>query len=112
LAEASYQAVTTLAFVSPSRVLHRALEQLRIDINPAVINAITETEIAIWATPEGTAFVDGNCASCFIRIDLLMLECSVVLQEERAPTEEREGLRNLKMGRRCSQVSGEQETYQ
>jgi hypothetical protein len=76
--EASYQAITTLAFVSPSHVLQRALDQLRIDINPAVINAITETEIAIWATPEGTAFVDGNHSSSFIRIDVFMLGCSVV----------------------------------
>ncbi|KAF9059496.1 armadillo-type protein [Rhodocollybia butyracea] len=56
--EASYGAVSTLAFVSPSDVLPRILDQLRDDINVDALNALTEVDFGIWATPEGTTFVD------------------------------------------------------
>ncbi|KAJ3902374.1 hypothetical protein F5879DRAFT_1043683 [Lentinula edodes] len=50
--------VSTLAFVSPGDVLPKILEQLRQDINLDVLSSLTEDEFGIWATPEGTAFVD------------------------------------------------------
>jgi len=59
-AEASYTAVTTLAFVSPATVLPRIVEQLRADINPSLVNALTESDFGIWATPEGSTFIDGK----------------------------------------------------
>ncbi|KAE9398973.1 ARM repeat-containing protein [Gymnopus androsaceus JB14] len=48
--EASYRAVTTLAFV--------ILDQLKEDINVDAINSLTELDFGIWATPEGTTFID------------------------------------------------------
>ncbi|KAG6810659.1 hypothetical protein H0H92_010871 [Tricholoma furcatifolium] len=56
--DASYSAVSTLAFVAPATVLPRIVEQLRTDIDPAVINALTESDFGIWMTPEGTTYVD------------------------------------------------------
>jgi hypothetical protein len=35
------------------------VEQLRTDINPPVVNGLTQTELGVWVTPEGTAYVDG-----------------------------------------------------
>ncbi|KAH9944598.1 armadillo-type protein [Amylocystis lapponica] len=57
-AEASYRAVTTLTFVSPSDILSRIVDQLRSDINPSEINTLTETDFGIWATSEGQTYVD------------------------------------------------------
>jgi hypothetical protein len=36
------------------------MEQLREDIDPMVLNTLTETDLAIWATPVGVTFVDGD----------------------------------------------------
>ena len=36
------------------------MTQLRLDINTNEINGISDTDLAIWATPEGTAYVDGT----------------------------------------------------
>ncbi|KAG7440398.1 ARM repeat-containing protein [Guyanagaster necrorhizus] len=49
--EASYRAVTTLAFVSPESVVPQ-------DAN--AINGLSEDDLGIWATPEGTTYVDGE----------------------------------------------------
>lgn len=58
-ADASSSAVGTLAFVSPATVLPQIVDQLRADINPSVVNALTEMDFGIWLTPEGTTYVDG-----------------------------------------------------
>lgn len=52
-----------MAFVSPESVLPRVVEQLRLDINPELVNALSETDFGIWATPEGTTYIDGNIYS-------------------------------------------------
>ncbi|KAF8959922.1 armadillo-type protein [Flammula alnicola] len=57
-ADACYSAITTLAFISPSLVLPRIVEQLQQDLDPNVLNTLSDDELAIWATPEGTTFVD------------------------------------------------------
>jgi len=59
-ADASYQAISTLAFVCPEVVLPKVVEQLRTDINSSAINALSEAEFGIWETPEGTTYVDGK----------------------------------------------------
>lgn len=41
------------------------MEQLQADINPSVVNALTETDIGIWLTPEGTTFIDGKYFSAY-----------------------------------------------
>ncbi|THU98405.1 ARM repeat-containing protein [Dendrothele bispora CBS 962.96] len=56
--EASYRAVTTLAFVSPESVLPRIVDQLRDDINVNVLNSLTDFDFGVWSTPEGTTYVD------------------------------------------------------
>jgi hypothetical protein len=58
--EASYSAVTTLVFVAPSSVLPRIANQLNEDINTKVLNDIPDLYLGVWATPEGTTFVDGS----------------------------------------------------
>ncbi|CAA7260345.1 unnamed protein product [Cyclocybe aegerita] len=57
-ANTSHRAITTLAFVSPANVLPRVTEQLKSDINPEVLNSLSDDDLAIWATAEGTTFVD------------------------------------------------------
>ena len=59
LVEASYTAITTLVFVAPSSVLPRVMEQLNVDIKAEVLNCISDFDLGVWATPEGTTFVDG-----------------------------------------------------
>ncbi|PSR76114.1 hypothetical protein PHLCEN_2v8664 [Hermanssonia centrifuga] len=56
--EGSYRAVTTLAFVAPEIVTPRIVDQVRSDINAKEINSLTDLDLAIWATPEGTAYLD------------------------------------------------------
>lgn len=57
-ADASSSAVGTLAFVSPATVLPRIIDQLRADINPSVVNTLTDADFGVWLTPEGTTYVD------------------------------------------------------
>ncbi|THH11230.1 hypothetical protein EW146_g8121, partial [Bondarzewia mesenterica] len=55
--EASYRAVTTLAFVSPDLVLPLVMEQLRMDLDSKV-KTLRDEDFGIWNTPEGTSFID------------------------------------------------------
>lgn len=64
--EASGRAVTTLSFVAPEVVIPEIVEQLRRDINAQEVDALTETDLAIWATPEGTTYVDGKDSKSLI----------------------------------------------
>lgn len=50
----------TLAFVAPDSVLPRLVDQLRADIDPDVINGLSDSDIGIYLTPEGTTFVNGE----------------------------------------------------
>ncbi|KAG6371752.1 WD40-repeat-containing domain protein [Boletus reticuloceps] len=59
-AEASYRAIGTLAFVAPQVVLLRVMDQLRVDIDAKALGALTEEDLGIWETPEGTTYVDGK----------------------------------------------------
>ncbi|EKM53603.1 uncharacterized protein PHACADRAFT_125439 [Phanerochaete carnosa HHB-10118-sp] len=56
--EASYRAVTTLSFVAPEIAIPRVVEQLRRDIDAQALSSLTDEDLAIWATPEGTTYVD------------------------------------------------------
>ncbi|KAF7968614.1 hypothetical protein HWV62_30003 [Athelia sp. TMB] len=56
--QAGYLAIRTLAFVAPEVALPRAVAQLREDLSPEILDAITETDFGIWATPEGTPFIN------------------------------------------------------
>jgi hypothetical protein len=62
---ASHSAVSTLVFVAPEAALPRTLSQIRIDLNPAAFNAVSEEDVAIFNTPEGVTFVDGKCLVSF-----------------------------------------------
>ncbi|KAG5638049.1 hypothetical protein H0H81_002083 [Sphagnurus paluster] len=57
-AGASYSAVSTLAFVAPDAVVPGVMKQLQSDIDPTVLNSLSEVDLGIWKTPEGTTFVD------------------------------------------------------
>ena len=58
-ADAAYRAFTTAAFVAPDVVVPRIAEQVASDLNGQEIEQLTETDLNIWQTPEGTAYVDG-----------------------------------------------------
>ena len=58
--DAASRAMGTLAFVAPDSVLLRLIDQLRADINPNVINGLSDSDIGIWLAPEGTTFVNGE----------------------------------------------------
>ena len=62
-AEASDRAIGTLTFIAPDIVLPRVMEQLRDDLDANALNALTEEDIGIWETPEGTTYVDGMSES-------------------------------------------------
>lgn len=36
------------------------MEQLCADINPSIVNGLTQGDLGVWATPEGTAYIDGT----------------------------------------------------
>ncbi|KAF5374683.1 hypothetical protein D9615_008940 [Tricholomella constricta] len=57
-ADASYSAVSTLAFVAPEVFLPRIMEQLQVDMDPSLINSLTETDFGIWLTPDGMTYID------------------------------------------------------
>lgn len=46
-------------FIAADIVLPRIVEQLRTDIDPSILNALTEEDLGMWRMPEGSAFVDG-----------------------------------------------------
>jgi len=41
------------------------MEQLRADLNPMIVNALTVSDLGTWATPEGLTFVDGDTLNQF-----------------------------------------------
>lgn len=51
-----------MAFIAPEVVLPRVMDQLRVDIDAAALGALTEEDLGIWETPEGTTYVDGETA--------------------------------------------------
>ncbi|KAF7356649.1 TOG domain-containing protein [Mycena venus] len=58
LPDAAYSALTTLVFVAPDVVLPRVVEQLRVDIDPFTLNALTEEDLGMWRMPDGSTFID------------------------------------------------------
>ncbi|KAK0212097.1 armadillo-type protein [Desarmillaria ectypa] len=64
--EASYRAVITLAFVSSETAVPRIVDQIRKDIDANVINGLSNDDLGIWATPEGTTYVDGETPLIFL----------------------------------------------
>jgi hypothetical protein len=75
--------VRTLAFVSPGVVLPRVVEQLRADVNPDLINTLSDSDLGIWSTPEGTTFVNGRVVILLI-YDRTLSVCYVVLSSKKS----------------------------
>lgn len=65
--DATFIAVGTLAFVAPENALPRLVEQLREDLDPQTINSLSDSDIAVWSTPEGTTYVNGQFGVITIR---------------------------------------------
>jgi hypothetical protein len=82
-AEASYSAITSLTFISPATVLPRIVDQLKDDLDPAILNSLTDDDLAIWATPEGTTFVDGVFSNIVIFKPYLLLLSSPFIDTSR-----------------------------
>ncbi|KAG6873014.1 hypothetical protein C0995_003975 [Termitomyces sp. Mi166 len=61
-ADASYSAVNTLAFIAPEKALPRIMDQLREDINPVVINALTESDFVLVSKGEAKVSTKGKDA--------------------------------------------------
>lgn len=55
---AAYRAVADLAFVAPEMAIPLIVQQLRSDLNSLALTLISQTEAAIFRTPEGTAYID------------------------------------------------------
>ena len=73
----------TLAFVSPGVVLPRVVEQLRADVNPDLINTLSDSDLGIWSTPEGTTFVNGRVV-ILLFYDRTLSVCYVVLSSKKS----------------------------
>ena len=58
--QARYRAATTLSFVAGDVVLPDIVQQLKSDLDEKALGSITETDLAIWQTPEGTLYHDGQ----------------------------------------------------
>ncbi|KAF9496394.1 ARM repeat-containing protein [Pleurotus eryngii] len=56
--EASYRSAATLAFIAPSTVVPRVVDQLKVDLDPSTVNGLTDMDLGVWSTPEGVPFVD------------------------------------------------------
>jgi hypothetical protein len=41
-------------------ILPRIVDQIRLDLEPSLLNSLTDFDYGVWQTPEGTAFVDGE----------------------------------------------------
>lgn len=61
---AALSAGTTLTFIEPDTVLPRLLKQVQQDLDTLRLGALTDTDLAIWRTEEGTTYVDGM-RSCY-----------------------------------------------
>lgn len=60
--EASYRAITTLAFVLPGVVLPRVVDQLKVDV-ATDIKTLTDEDFGMWTTPEGEPYFDGKLSA-------------------------------------------------
>lgn len=60
LRNAAYGSLSTLAFVAPSAILPTLQERVVAGLEPALLDFIGPTELGIYNTPAGTAFVDGE----------------------------------------------------
>lgn len=58
--EAGYRSVTTLTFVAPEVTIPQIIQQIQYDINAQEIEALSDEDLAIWGTPEGTTYIDGR----------------------------------------------------
>ncbi|KAF8317653.1 ARM repeat-containing protein [Clavulina sp. PMI_390] len=56
--EAALGAATTLMFIDPETMLPKFLQQIRLDLDRSRLGAITATDLSIWKTEEGVAFID------------------------------------------------------
>lgn len=83
LSEASYTANATLVFVAPSDVLPRVMEKINNDIKPELLNGITDLDLGVWATPEGTMFVDGQYQ--LFKSECLFMIFSVLSTKDQRP---------------------------
>lgn len=58
MAQAAYNAATTLALVAPVVAVPRLFAQFQDDLAPAQLDFIGNFEFGVWATPAGSTFVD------------------------------------------------------
>lgn len=58
-AQAAYRAATTLALVAPATIVPLLFAQFEDDLSLSHIANLGVLEYGVWATPEGTPFVDG-----------------------------------------------------
>ena len=91
--------MSTLTFIAPESVIPHIVNQVKADIDVAKINAIDDTDIAIWGTPEGTAYVDGQFPESVLsgRTDILVY-ISPSEQKARHTSKEGQGLQGCSVG--------------
>lgn len=57
---ASYRALATLAFIAPKVAIPATGAQIQQDLQYDDVDALTEGDLGIWQTAEGTTYVDGE----------------------------------------------------
>jgi len=67
-ATAAFRAGKTLAFISPEVFVPELLVKIKSDLDPLNLDFIGAQELGIWATPAGTAFVDGSFPFDFLSL--------------------------------------------
>jgi hypothetical protein len=60
LFQASLSAAQTLAFIEPDTAFPRFVERIGGDIDSSRLEGVTATDLGIWKTEEGVAYIDGQ----------------------------------------------------
>ncbi len=54
------------------------MDQIKADLEPKVLNSLTDFDYGVWQMPEGTAFIDGESCGFLIRLtEVTKSPCSV-----------------------------------
>lgn len=65
---ARHRAITTVAFLHPETALPQFFDCLSAYLDVKSANALTQEQIGIWETPEGTLFTNGKTEFSLLRL--------------------------------------------
>lgn len=79
---AAYNAYTDIAFVAPEIGLPAVVAQLSQDLDPTQLESVGPTEVAMFRTPEGTAYIDVLSKKASVVIDKNIKDYDTLKWEE------------------------------